>query len=61
VLASKRLKWLQPPRHAWHPNPDELAAFLASWKGGPVAMNQLTSEDVHRCLQFISPEQPPTP
>ncbi|CAD6255021.1 unnamed protein product [Miscanthus lutarioriparius] len=46
---------------AWHPNPDEQATFLASWKGDPVVMNQLTSEDVHHWSQFMSPEQTPTP
>jgi hypothetical protein len=46
---------------AWHPNPDEQATFLASWKGDPVAMNKLTSEDVHRWSKLMSPEQPPTP
>jgi hypothetical protein len=46
---------------AWHPNPDEQATFLASWKGDPVAMNQLTSEDVHRWSKLMSPQQPPTP
>ncbi|XP_021317048.1 uncharacterized protein LOC8069253 [Sorghum bicolor] len=46
---------------AWHPNPDEHATFLASWKGDPVVMNQLTSEDVHHWSKLMSPEQPPTP
>ena len=47
---------------AWHPNPDKQTTFLASWKGDPVAMNQLTSEDVHHLVAvYMSPEQPPTP
>ncbi|CAL4995308.1 unnamed protein product [Urochloa decumbens] len=45
---------------AWHPNPEEQAKFLTSWKVHPV-MDQLTSEDVHRWSYFLSPEQPPTP
>jgi hypothetical protein len=45
---------------AWHPNPEEQAKFLTSWKVLPVT-DQLTSEDVHRWSYFLSPEQPPTP
>ncbi|KAK3118473.1 hypothetical protein QOZ80_9BG0699690 [Eleusine coracana subsp. coracana] len=44
---------------AWHPNPEEQAKFLASWKERRSLTFPITSEDVQRWSCFLSPQQQP--
>ncbi|KAL6658393.1 hypothetical protein ACP70R_003979 [Stipagrostis hirtigluma subsp. patula] len=46
---------------AWHPNPEEQAVFLASWKQGGQITGQLNSEQVQRLSRMLYPKQQPTP
>ncbi|KAK3119826.1 hypothetical protein QOZ80_9AG0675910 [Eleusine coracana subsp. coracana] len=46
---------------AWHPNPEEQAKFLASWKEKRSLTFPITSEDVQRWSCFLSPQQQPIP
>lgn len=59
--ATTREAYMAAAISGWHRNPEELATFLASWSGLPVVRNQLTSEDVRRWTDHLSPKHPPTP
>ncbi|KAG2560268.1 uncharacterized protein LOC120645340 [Panicum virgatum] len=47
---------------AWHPNPEQQAAFLTSWEGDRHSMgSKFSLEEVQQLCSVLSPNQPPIP